>query len=1211
MISWLRSQVNRCLSFRILKLANAARDQRDWRVAAELYESYLISRPENAAILVQYGHCLKEDNRPCDAVRAYRRALQQRPDLLEARLHLAHCLKNTGQLADALSEFLILQKADAFLDEVAIETRISIPQRYAILGDEYRQQRSWHNAAEAYFSSLRLAPDNSPLWVQLGHALKEQQRLEEAISAYREATKRAPKDAEAWLHLAHLLRRTGPRVESLNAFAMTWVLGNRDLELIEALKNAAGYSLSDIQEAIYFQAREIGADLDGIISECQLTFSSSLRTSYAHIDDGYLRQFDFVYLSGIDWGYRWQRPQQMTCALANRGQKVLFVSTVFGQTRETPSFVIQNKYSENITEIRLQISDDGAGSLHYDLSSAACTEAANAINAMCEKLCTLPVVIIVDHPAWGQICKSVQRAILVYDCIDNIAAFTDTSTNIIEAERELIQNANIVTATSRILAHKIMAERPVFLIPNGVETDHFAKVAGRSFCGTKVKIIYFGLIASWFNWEWVELAAISHPEWTFLLIGEVTTDGVLPLRQLSNIEFLGEVPYSNLPYFLEDASAAIVPFYINELTASVSPIKAYEYLASGRPVVASDMPELRQIPCVQTVESAQGFVKALEMAIKSDTLEQRAMRSKWALEHDWSKRADQLIAVLNNCFQSERFFAQPQYCQEIKKVANENKCSDRAFPFQSFILFVAPFPKPDLVVEGWMGRIRAIDEIFGPIPRIYLHFSSSVNPDESPISIQHLPQAYEFYIHPASPMHLSLVGQAMELCKFCYVHTIHLAKYVVGFYPTGKIITDFHGIVPEEEEMMGNPEGGRFYEGIECTVLQCSRYIVVVTHSMAKYLRGKYPFVCFEEIVLPVIVDYNQQAPVKQNKHADDLSIIYSGGSQVWQNVDAMLSAIAASKLPANYQIASHDHAIIKHKAQAYGLEDQLKFAVYSRDELPAFYNAADFGFVLRDDTAVNRVACPTKLTEYMEFGIIPIVRLVEIGDFATEGYEYVTEEEFREGLIPGRAQRMKMMDTNREVLRSLRARFSRAAEILKKMDLPCRIPSGELSGLPTFNMVGLMPWKREVYIFGTKTTYLSSIFNISYNTADFACIDSAEGDLIRIVPMVGDFVARINEVIISVGEVEAVKPVVVQSRALHLSSGDYFAAEAPFFEIKLSSSAIIKNVHVNLEFAQYGPMIWKTAISSVPGDNRSSQLKVTIKTQKEMNSFLIASNYV
>ena len=84
-------------------------------------------------------------------------------------------------------------------------------------------------------------------------------------------------------------------------------------------------------------------------------------------------------------------------------------------------------------------------------------------------------------------------------------------------------------------------------------------------------------------------------------------------------------------------------------------------------------------------------------------------------------------------------------------------------------------------------------------------------------------------------------------------------------------------------------------------------------------------------------------------------------------------------------------------------------FNFCAKSDLGSEYQKYDFGLVLRDDTTVNRVACPTKLYEYMSIGLIPIVRTPALGDFLELNYAYITEDEFREGFFPDSLSRRMM----------------------------------------------------------------------------------------------------------------------------------------------------------------------------------------------------------
>ena len=64
-----------------------------------------------------------------------------------------------------------------------------------------------------------------------------------------------------------------------------------------------------------------------------------------------------------------------------------------------------------------------------------------------------------------------------------------------------------------------------------------------------------------------------------------------------------------------------------------------------------------------------------------------------------------------------------------------------------------------------------------------------------------------------------------------------------------------------------------------------------------------------------------------------------------------------------------------------YGVKADIKFVASS--ELQQVLGAYKYGFIVRDDIAVNNMATPTKMNSYMAAGVIPVYSDV-INDFQT-----------------------------------------------------------------------------------------------------------------------------------------------------------------------------------------------------------------------------------
>ncbi|MNT56602.1 hypothetical protein D3C72_1939140 [compost metagenome] len=103
------------------------------------------------------------------------------------------------------------------------------------------------------------------------------------------------------------------------------------------------------------------------------------------------------------------------------------------------------------------------------------------------------------------------------------------------------------------------------------------------------------------------------------------------------------------------------------------------------------------------------------------------------------------------------------------------------------------------------------------------------------------------------------------------------------------------------------------------------------------------------------------------------------------------------------------------------------------KDELLRAYHHYSLGFVLRNDDPVNRAACPTKLVEYLENGVVPIVLSSNIGDFAAHGFRYVTLEQL-EAFEFDPAELAAMREANWSVIQRMRLTAEQNAQKLEKI---------------------------------------------------------------------------------------------------------------------------------------------------------------------------------
>ncbi|WP_233581395.1 glycosyltransferase family 1 protein [Acidipila sp. EB88] len=187
-----------------------------------------------------------------------------------------------------------------------------------------------------------------------------------------------------------------------------------------------------------------------------------------------------------------------------------------------------------------------------------------------------------------------QARVRVYDCMDQLAAFQGAPPQLLEQEERLFKAADVVFTGGRSLFdEKRNRHRNVHLFPSSVDVPHFA--AARSDLADAVdqqeiphpRIGFFGVLDERLDCELLQSIAACNSAWHFVLIGPVVKIRHDSLPQASNIHYLGQKSYKELPTYLAHWDVAMLPFAQNASTRFISPTKTPEYLAAGKPVIST------------------------------------------------------------------------------------------------------------------------------------------------------------------------------------------------------------------------------------------------------------------------------------------------------------------------------------------------------------------------------------------------------------------------------------------------------------------------------------------------------------------------------------------------------------------------------------------------------------------------------------------------
>jgi len=319
------------------------------------------------------------------------------------------------------------------------------------------------------------------------------------------------------------------------------------------------------------------------------------------------------------------------------------------------------------------------------------------------------------------------------------------------------------------------------------------------------------------------------------------------------------------------------------------------------------------------------------------------------------------------------------------------------------LLFLAPFPDERYPKDGMISRISSIDKHFIDSERTYLYVSLRKNINPYYKKLQNL-EVVELNLF----IHFFRILRIFYSAKIIYSHSVHMLRntwFLLPFFK-GRFILDAHGVVPEEIRYFESKNFMYYtaYMAEKMIFLHKNATIICVTNAMKNHFAQKYKDYRGEFKVygiFPENLNVENLNEIEEKEVSNQITVLYSGSSSGWQNIDLMLELIEKNQQPnVYYIILTAEVETFQTKIAKYQInKDRLLIKSVSPGELFAYYTKADYGFILRDDQIVNRVANPTKLIEYLYFGVIPIVKCPYIGDYYDYGYEYLPMQKFDESI--------------------------------------------------------------------------------------------------------------------------------------------------------------------------------------------------------------------
>lgn len=302
-------------------------------------------------------------------------------------------------------------------------------------------------------------------------------------------------------------------------------------------------------------------------------------------------QSELIVLSHLRWDWVWQRPQHLVSRLGSR------CSTWYVEEPLTPSpgFAAPNRMNhrrvDGLNRAWLEIPEQGRHVGFFD----------DVLPDYIEQLPELVGPRTGDRVVWLYTPLALELALalnpttLVYDVMDDLAAFKDAPPELVVRQRQALRRADVVFAGGRSL-HRSMVRQgraDTLLFPSGVEPEHYRlPTAEPRLPGQRPVAGYVGVLDERLDLGLIAGLAKALPEWDIKMYGPVAKIDPAGLPQAPNISYEGYTCYADLPAAMAGLDVALMPFALNEATRSISPTKTLEYLAAGLPVVSTRVPDV-------------------------------------------------------------------------------------------------------------------------------------------------------------------------------------------------------------------------------------------------------------------------------------------------------------------------------------------------------------------------------------------------------------------------------------------------------------------------------------------------------------------------------------------------------------------------------------------------------------------------------------------
>jgi glycosyltransferase involved in cell wall biosynthesis len=229
-----------------------------------------------------------------------------------------------------------------------------------------------------------------------------------------------------------------------------------------------------------------------------------------------------------------------------------------------------------------------------------------------------------------------------------------------QAELETASEADVIVAASPALAAlwRDRGYRPI-MIPNGCDARGYRERAAETGSRERPDDVYLappiaGAVGQLNDRTDVRLLeAVADRGLSVLVVGPLAPSAdpsrTAALFDRPNVQWVGAKSFDELWQYYQLMDVGLVPYTLSDFNLRSFPLKTLEYLAAEIPVVSTDLPASRWLgtDLVTIASTPDEFAEAtLQSAARRRDPADIRRRVKLALDHDWSRRAEDFARIL-------------------------------------------------------------------------------------------------------------------------------------------------------------------------------------------------------------------------------------------------------------------------------------------------------------------------------------------------------------------------------------------------------------------------------------------------------------------------------------------------------------------------------------------------------------------------------------